>query len=60
MVLTKEKLESRLDDLQHTLSFSEEQHQSFKEQARDIKKEIANIKGAVIEIRSLLSDCEAS
>ena len=53
-MLTSEKLEWRRNYLRESLQVSEDQHADLKERMKDIKKEIANTKGAIIELDHLL------
>jgi len=54
MSLTLEKLTARRSDLLETLEHSESSHGDLKERLKDVKKEIANTQGAIIELDHLL------
>lgn len=57
MSITLEILEHRIDSLKTTLIASESTHEDLKERSKIIKKEISNIKGAIIEIERLIDNC---
>lgn len=58
MSITVEVLEQRKASLQARLSMSEDEHEVLKESNKNIKKEISNIKGAIIEIDRLIDNCQ--
>lgn len=57
MSITVEVLEQRMDSLRNTLMSSEAAYEDIKERSKVIKKEISNIKGAIIEIERLIDNC---
>ena len=57
MVITMDVLEQRMDSLKTTLMASEATYEDIKERSKIIKKEISNIKGAIIEIERLIDNC---
>jgi chromosome segregation ATPase len=54
MLLTVDVLQKRRDDLSNTLTASNAELEILQERSKLIKKEIANIKGAIIEIDHLI------
>lgn len=46
-----------MDSLKSTLIASEATYEDLKERNKVIKKEISNIKGAIIEIERLIDNC---
>jgi prefoldin subunit 5 len=54
MLLTVDVLQKRRDDLSNTLTASNAELEMLQERSKLIKKEIANIKGAIIEIDHLI------
>ncbi len=57
MSITLDVLEQRMDSLKSTLMSSEAAYEDIKERSKVIKKEISNIKGAIIEIERLIDNC---
>jgi len=57
MSITLDVLEHRMDSLKTTLMASEATYEDLKERSKVIKKEISNIKGAIIEIKRLIDNC---
>ncbi len=57
MSITLDVLEQRMDSLKNTLLASEATYEDLKERSKVIKKEISNIKGAIIEIERLIDNC---
>lgn len=57
MSITLDVLEHRMDSLETTLKASEATYEDLKERSKIIKKEISNIKGAIIEIERLIDNC---
>jgi hypothetical protein len=57
-MITIDDLEKRRDILATTLHSSEETLASIKERAKIIKQEIANIRGAILELDSLIEGAE--
>lgn len=53
-VITLEVLQKRRDDLASTLATSSVDHDLLKDRLKVIKKEIANINGAIIEIDHMI------
>jgi hypothetical protein len=53
-MITTEELEKRRDILATTLHSSEETLASIKERSKIIKQEIANIRGAILELDNLI------
>lgn len=58
MSITLDVLENRQASLEATLRTSEATHEDLKERNKVIKKEISNIKGAIIEIERLIDNCQ--
>lgn len=56
MSLSKESLEKRKMELEQSLRHSEDMHLDLKERMKDLKKVIANTKGAVLEIEHLMDE----
>jgi len=54
MAITLDVLQQRRDDLSHTQTMSEAELDVLKERVKVIKKEVANIKGAIIEIDHMI------
>ena len=54
MVLSMESLAKRKAELEQSLRHSEDLHLDLKERMKDLKKVIANTKGAVLEIEHLM------
>lgn len=57
-MITRDALEKRKDMLSTTLHASEETLISLKERAKIIKKEVENIRGAIIELDCLIDGVE--
>jgi hypothetical protein len=53
-VITLEVLQNRRDDLASTLATSSVDHDLLKDRLKVIKKEIANINGAIIEVDHMI------
>lgn len=58
MLLTVDVLNKRRDDLATTLTMSGSELELLQERTKAIKKEVANIKGAIIEIDHLIEAYE--
>ncbi len=58
MLLTVDVLNKRRDDLSTTLTMSGAELELLQERTKAIKKEVANIKGAIIEIDHLIEAYE--
>lgn len=58
MSITVDVLEQRMDSLKSTLMASEATYEDLKDRNKVIKKEISNIKGAIIEIERLIDNCQ--
>lgn len=56
MSLSMEDLEKRKGLLQECLGQSENMHLDLKERMKNLKKEIANTRGAIIEIEHLMDE----
>jgi len=54
MAITLDVLQQRRDNLSHTQTMSEAELDVLKERVKVIKKEVANIKGAIIEIDHMI------
>jgi len=53
-VITLDVLQKRRDDLSNTQTMSEAELELLKDRVKVIKKEIANIKGAIIELDRMI------
>lgn len=58
MLITLEVLKKRRDSLSHILTMSESELEIIKERTKVIKKEVANIRGAIIEIDHMIDSNE--
>lgn len=56
MSITADSLKERQSSLQECLKRSLETHEDLKDRMKNLKKEIANTKGALIEIDHLLEN----
>lgn len=54
MTLTSDKLNNRLDQLEESLTRSKTDLEIVKEKSKILKQEIANTKGAILEIERLI------
>ena len=56
-MMTLEEIQNRRDKLSNYLSTSEVDLEIAKDRVKCIKKEIANTKGAIIELNNIIEEC---